>query len=102
MYSTVLVTVPGSDTANRISREVLNKRLAACANVFPISSLYWWEGEVVEDEECAILFKIETGGFKDLEQEIVSVHPYETPCIVRYDISEGHKPYLDWITSSTR
>lgn len=101
MYSAVLITVPDSDTGKRISRHVLEKRLAACANMFPISSMYWWDDEIVEEDECIILFKTVTEDFEVLEQELEKLHPYDTPCIVRYAIKEGHDPYLDWISSST-
>jgi periplasmic divalent cation tolerance protein len=101
MYSTVLVTVPDIETSMEISRHLVSSRLAACANLFPIQSIYRWEGRVQEEGETAILLKIRTEDFEELRSEILKLHPYEVPCIVRYDIEEGHEPYLRWILGAT-
>lgn len=102
MYSTVLVTAPDLDASRKISRRVIEERLAACANIFPIHSIYRWKGEAVEEEEHAILLKIRSEDFEALRNAVLEIHPYEVPCVVRYEISEGHQPYLDWIGESTQ
>ncbi|NYT16377.1 MAG: divalent-cation tolerance protein CutA, partial [Methanomassiliicoccales archaeon] len=92
---------PDRDTSEEISRQVLNRRLAACANMFQIQSIYRWEGQVQEENEFAILFKIRDEDFEEMKREVLRLHPYEVPCIVRYQIAEGHAPYLEWISEST-
>lgn len=101
MYSTVFITVPSSESARTLSRMLLERRLAACANIFPISSLYWWKGEIIEEGEHAVLLKTRTEDFEEIRKAVLGHHPYEVPCIVRYAISEGHAPYLEWIREST-
>ena len=44
MYSTVLVTVDSKENAKRIARHLLERGLAACANLFQVDSLFHWEG----------------------------------------------------------
>ena len=102
MYSTVLVTAPDLDTSRRISRHVMEKRLAACANIFAVNSFFTWKGEVMEEQEQAMLLKIRSEDFEALRKAVLEIHPYEVPCVVRYEISEGHQPYLDWIGESTQ
>jgi periplasmic divalent cation tolerance protein len=102
MYSTVLVTAPDLDTSRRISKHVIEEGLAACANIYPINSIYRWEGELIEEGEYAMLLKTRTEDFESLRTAVKELHPYEIPCIVRYEISEGHQPYLDWVGKSTR
>lgn len=34
------------EEARRISDSIVAARLAACANIFPIQSAYWWEGKI--------------------------------------------------------
>lgn len=102
MYSTVLVTAPDLDASRRISKYVVEAKLAACANIFPIDSIYRWKGEIMEEGEYAILLKIRTEDFESLRTAVMELHPYEVPCIVRYEISDGHEPYLDWISESTQ
>lgn len=101
MYSTVLITTPDHGSAKSIAQAVLERRLAACANYFPIKSLYWWKERIEEADEFILLLKIRTEDFEGLKQLVLKIHPYEIPCIVRYDIVEGHENYLNWIKEST-
>jgi len=101
MYSTVLFTAPDSESSRRISKKLLKLKLVACANIFPIDSIYWWKSEIVEEKEYAVLLKARTQDFDEIKRAILEDHTYDIPCIVRYDIIEGHAPYLEWIKEST-
>lgn len=99
--STVLVTYPDERTARDISWSLVEQCLAACSNIFAIGSIYRWKGKVEEAAEFASLLKIRSEDFPAVVDAIKKLHPYEVPCIVRYDIAEGSADYLDWITEAT-
>jgi periplasmic divalent cation tolerance protein len=101
MFASVLFTAPDLATAERISQSLIEKRLVACANYWPIRSMFRWEGEVERASEYAILLKTRSSDFESLTREISRMHPYDLPCILRYDIAEGWPPYLEWIKAST-
>ena len=49
-YGLVYVTTSNNDEAEKLSRKILNEKLAACANILNSSkSIYWWKGEINED-----------------------------------------------------
>ena len=94
----VYVTYPSHEDAQRVSRAVIEARLAACANVFSAhQSLYWWDGAVQEDGEVAVIYKTTEAGFAALKDKIIALHPYDVPCIVAVPIEKGHQPFLDWV-----
>jgi periplasmic divalent cation tolerance protein len=99
--STVYVTFPDERTARNISRSLVERRLAACSNIFAIGSVYWWNGEVEEGPEFASLLKVRSKDFQAVADAIRQMHPYEVPCIVRYDIAGGSEDYVRWIVEST-
>src|SRR5690554_1303325 len=99
--STVFVTYPDEDTARTIGRALVEQRLAACSNIFPVGSVYRWDGGVEEGSEYASLLKIRSEDFQEVAEAIRKLHPYDVPCIVRYDISEGLNDYVTWIIEST-
>lgn len=101
MFASVLVTTPDLETAENIASALIGKRLAACANYFPTRSIYRWKEEVERAEEFVMVLKIRTDDFELVSKEITKLHPYEVPCIVKYEISDGNQPYLDWIREST-
>ncbi len=101
MFATVLVTVPDLKTAESIAGELIIRKLVACANYFPTRSIYCWKGGTERSEEFILLLKIRSSDFEEIISAVTKMHPYEVPCIVRYDISAGFTPYLDWIREST-
>ncbi len=101
MFASVLVTVPDAGSAEKIAAALIERKLAACVNFFPSKSIYRWKGEIERSEEVVLILKIRSSDFELVTNEIISMHPYEVPCIVKYDISDGYRQYLDWIREST-
>jgi periplasmic divalent cation tolerance protein len=101
MLASVLVTSPDLKSAEKICSALIEKRLAACANYFPTKSMYRWKGKIESSEEFIIILKIRSDDFKTVSGEISRLHPYDLPCIVKYEIADGLLPYLDWIREST-
>lgn len=90
------ITHPDEATAKRISESLVQKRLAACANVFPIQSTYWWEGAVQQEGEWVSILKTSVALEAALEKAILDIHPYETPCITRFE-ARANAAYERWI-----
>lgn len=99
--SAVFVTYPDERTARAISRSLIERRLAACSNIFAVSSIYRWRDEIEEAQEFASLLKIRSEDFQAVVEAVRKLHPYEVPCIVRYNIAEGSLDYLRWVSEST-
>jgi periplasmic divalent cation tolerance protein len=102
-YITVFVTAPSKKEAMKISSAVLNKKLAACANIVSgIDSHYWWRGKIEHARETLIILKTTSKLFNRLAQEIKKNHSYEVPEIVALPIAAGSSDYLKWIGESVR
>ena len=96
----VLVTSPDLDSALSMVRRVVQERLAACGNVLPgITSVYRWKGDIHEDPEVMIVLKTTAARISELEGRITELHPYEVPEFLSLSVSEGHDPYLRWLTA---
>ncbi|MGD8984759.1 MAG: divalent-cation tolerance protein CutA [Desulfobacteraceae bacterium] len=97
-YIQIFTTTEKKDDAEVISREIVEKRLAACAQVLgPITSTYWWKEEIEKTEEWLCIMKSRSDLFKELEEAIKSIHPYEVPEIVAVPIVSGSQSYLEWL-----
>lgn len=93
-----LSTVGSAEDAERIARELVERRLAACVNVVPgVVSVYRWKGEVQRDEERLLVIKTRTAALEALRQALVALHPYEVPELIALGVTGGHEPYLRWI-----
>jgi periplasmic divalent cation tolerance protein len=99
----IFVAVGNSSDAALLAKSLVEKRLAACANLIPgISSWYWWEGRVNQDQEVLLIIKTSRDKFAALEKEVLRLHSYAVPEIIAVQIVEGSKNYLNWIEESLR
>jgi periplasmic divalent cation tolerance protein len=102
MYVSIYVTVGKESEAKQIARTLLEKKLIACANLFPVKSLYYWEDKLQDDEEVGMIIKSQEDLVDQVISEIKTIHSYEVPCIVSWPIVKGNKEYLSWIQSETQ
>jgi periplasmic divalent cation tolerance protein len=98
----ILVTTANQKEAIRISEEVVNAKLAACANVVPgIQSIYRWKGKVVKEQEALLILKSTKHRYSALEKAIKAMHTYETPEIIALSVKKGLDRYIGWVCGET-
>lgn len=95
----VLTTVPRK-SARGFARRLVQRRLAACANVLPVESEYWWESSLREEEESLIVFKTTERKANELRTVLARDHPYETPEVLEIRPARVNRKYLSWVTRS--
>jgi periplasmic divalent cation tolerance protein len=101
MYSIIYITTSGVDESKKIAKTLLNERIVACCNIIPkIESLYWWEGEIEEDQESLLLTKTRSNLVDKVIARVEEIHSYETPCALEIQIKEGSEDYLNWLDNT--
>lgn len=94
-------TFPDAETARKISRELVENALVACANIIPaVESLYFWKGKVEHSAEVLVIFKLTAARFAEFSKRLRQLHPYDVPEILRVNVAEGSPDYLRWISES--
>jgi periplasmic divalent cation tolerance protein len=101
-FAIVMTTCGGKPEAEVIAARLVEERLSACVQMFPIESVYRWEGAVRHANEWMLFCKIQSNDYANVEAAIRAAHTYSNPEIVEVGIENGAKPYLDWIASATR
>jgi len=95
---TVYTTCAHAEEAARLSRELVDERLIACANVIQgVMSFYRWEGQVTNQPEAAILMKTTEAKFPALKTRLAELHSYDVPCIVAWPIVDANEAYAQWV-----
>ncbi|PIR34225.1 MAG: divalent-cation tolerance protein CutA [Alphaproteobacteria bacterium CG11_big_fil_rev_8_21_14_0_20_44_7] len=91
-------TFADSEQAATIAKALVEKKLVACANIFPPHiSVYSWEGKMQESSEVAVIFKAVQENYAAVEKEIKKLHSYDVPCITAWEIGRGNAEFLQWI-----
>jgi periplasmic divalent cation tolerance protein len=100
-HALVIITCGSEDEARSIARQLVGVGLVAGAQIVPIASLYTWQGEVVEDDEWLLICKAVRPRYAQIEEAVMNLHSYEVAPIYMVAMTEGSRPYLDWIDEVT-
>ncbi|MGB3113107.1 MAG: divalent-cation tolerance protein CutA [Candidatus Omnitrophota bacterium] len=99
----VYVTTSGQEEAEKIGKELVSRRLAACVNIFDkMTSFYRWEGKEQKDEEAVLLIKTRESLFPELEKAIRGMHSYSCPCIEAIPVLHVNEDYANWVANETQ
>lgn len=101
-YSVVITTCASLEDAESIIAPLLREQLAACIQVFQITSYYTWKGEQAKEGEHILFVKALTRLYPEIEGSIRAHHKYETPEIIRLPITAGSSSYLQWMEEVSR
>jgi len=100
-FQLVLTTAGSREQAERLARELVERKLAACVNVIhDVCSAYRWKGEITRDNEELLIIKSSESLFPRLRDAILELHSYETPEILAVPIADGDGSYLAWLRAS--
>lgn len=94
----VYSTFPDMAAAERAARALVEARLVACANLWPIGlSVYRWQGAVVAEPEVAALFKTDAAVVADAMAALKGLHPYTVPAMVVWRPEQVSPDYAAWL-----
>lgn len=97
-YVQIFTTTEKKEDAEKIARNLVEKRLAGCVQIVgPVRSNYWWKGNLETAEEWLCLIKSKGELYAQIEGAIKDLHPYEIPEIIALPIVAGSKDYLEWL-----
>lgn len=95
----VFVTSPKKE-AKSIAKKLLEQRLCGCVNIIDsVESLFWWQGKIDKEQESLLIIKTSKGLFRELEEEVLKIHPYDVPEVISLELSQVSQPYQRWLNS---
>lgn len=97
MLSIIFSSFASKDSALRIGKLLLDKKLIACSNVIRMDSQYYWKGKFHEEEEYGAYFKTSLVKKNEAIKFIKKNHPYEIPSITSKDVvvNNAYKAWMD-------
>ena len=98
----VFITASSEDEAAKISKALVEGRLAGCVNIIRnIRSIYCWKGKIEDDKEVLMIAKTQKKLFKALMKKIKELHSYTVPEIMAIPVVEGSEDYFKWLREVT-
>ena len=102
MCKIVYVTTTNEKEAKKIAKALVEEKLAACINWFPIKSIYKWKGKIQEEKEVAMVIKTQAKLVDKIIKRVKELHSSSIPCIISLSIEKGYKKFLEWIKEETK
>ncbi len=98
----VMTNLPAASIAQTIAQQLIEQKLAACANIRSgVTSIYRWQGKIEVTSECALLLKTTHANYDALSDALLVLHPYDVPGIIALPIGRGLPTYLKWVETET-
>jgi periplasmic divalent cation tolerance protein len=94
---TVTVSYPDQEGARHLARQLLERKLIACAQLHPIESLYHWQNQIENAHEFLLQAKTIHALWNDIVQVVRASHPYQVPEIIATPLLEVDAPYYAWM-----
>lgn len=92
----MMVPCGSEEEAIRIAEELLKQRLVGCANVWPVSSRYWWKGELAKEQEWMLFVKTSDKLSDSVQGAVKAMHSYDVPAIERISM-KANGEYEEWL-----
>ena len=97
----VMSTFSDMETAKGMSTDIIQNKLAACASIAQVSSIYTWDGKIQDTPEFMVLYKTTTENLNSLMSYIKEHHPYDTPEIAQIPVESINDSYMKWLLDVT-
>lgn len=101
MIATLYTTFPDENTALELTQRMVDEKLIVCANLFPIKSVYPWEGKTEVTDEIAVYLKTIQDKVGLVSKFLKAHHPYDVPIIALHD-RDVNLDYLKWAQQSLK
>ena len=99
----VIVTAGDAETLVKLTRTLVDERLAACGqNIASIRSIYRWDGAVQDDPEARVALHTKASLVPELTERVKALHSYDVPCVIALPVVGGNADYIQWVLTETR
>ena len=96
----VRISAPDAEVAQAIADLLVQERLAACAQLVPVTSTYRWQGAVETEPEVLVLAKSTAARFEAICALVRAAHPYDNPEILAVPVVAAAQPYAAWLADA--
>ncbi|QDP94994.1 divalent-cation tolerance protein CutA [Microlunatus elymi] len=97
----VVITAPDEAWLLAFTRQLVERRLAACGHHASIRSIYTWQHSIEAHQETRVALHTRAEHVPAIIETTNNQHPYEVPCVIATPIIHANPEYAQWIIDST-
>ena len=86
----VITTESNISNAQRLAKEILNRKYASCIGLREINSYYWWEDKIENSSEFQLQIKTNKKNLDNLLFSLSELHTYKNPEIIFWEVNASY------------
>ena len=98
LISLVQSSIDKYEQAKRIADTLIEEKLCACIHIVgPMTSIYRWDGRIVNDQEYLLSAKTTRSNVPACKTRLMQLHTYDLPEIIVLHIDDASEDYAKWV-----
>lgn len=94
---TLFLTCATDKEADKITLELLGKKLVACVKKTEVASSFLWQGAISSLNEVLLIMDSTEEKFSEVEKVVRKIHSYKTFVLLAMPIIKTSKGVKDWL-----
>lgn len=101
-YCMIETAFDNKEELEKITTELLNKKLVSSCQVVESKSSWNWKGKLEKSKEYLVFMKTKKNFTKEIYNTIKKYHSYECFEFAIFNLESTSKEYLEWIDKETK
>jgi uncharacterized protein involved in tolerance to divalent cations len=85
------------EEAQRISGELIKRKVAGWVNIQPVTSVYRQDNAVQMRDGAALVIKTIESKVQNVEDTVRELHGAKIPCVAAFTLYRLNREYKDWL-----
>jgi len=94
----IYTTCATSEEAKSLGKLIVDKKLGACVDYWPVSSMYNWKGSFKQTSQVMLIVTTLESKLEEVNDLISKNHNYSAPLIAGVDVRRINRAYKEWMT----
>lgn len=91
----IYTTCPNLEEAKKLSKLIVDKKLASAVNMWPAHSIYCWKGECKEGEGVVLFIRTLETKLQEIEDLAAAQSSGGIPCVATLDVRRINRGYKE-------
>lgn len=94
------LTCANETESQKIETKLLEQKLIACSRKSPVTSSYWWDGQINHDSEILLMMESVEEKFDSIEAVITELHSYDEYVLTAVEVHKTTPGVHQWLNDT--
>jgi periplasmic divalent cation tolerance protein len=96
----IYTTCKDMESARKLGQKIIESKIGACVDMWPIESMYYWKGEFQSKTQAMLMVSTIEKNLQGVDDLMSVKHEYNTPMIAGVDVRRINHDYKEWMAQT--